>query len=152
MGPGYCGGMKKHLKKTTIKVFLCHAHADRDLVRVLCARLKRDHVEPWLDTEALLPGQNWAYEIHRAILGSDVVIVCLSQGFSQQHGYRHEELKLALEKAKMLPMDDIFIIPVRLEECDPPDSLRHLHRVDLFGKDGYQILLRALRRRDSLKG
>lgn len=136
--------MKELLKIHSLKVFLCHAHADRDAVHALYKRLKRDHMEPWLDRESLLPGQNWEHEIHRAILKSDVVLVCLSNAFNEKRGFRHEELKIALKKTGMLPVDDIFIIPVRLEKCEMPDSLIHLHRVDLFEADGYRKLSRAL--------
>ena len=59
-------------------------------------------------------------------LKSDVVIVCLSRGFNKQQGYRHEELKLALEKAKFLPDDEVFIIPVRLERCAMPEVVAPL--------------------------
>jgi hypothetical protein len=76
-----------------------------------------------------------------------MVIVCLSRAFDQRQGYRHEELKLALEKAHFLPDGDVFIIPVRLEDCEMPESLRRLHRVDLFNAGGYGRLLRALRMR-----
>ena len=131
--------------KSPLKVFLCHSHTDRDIVHTLYSRLKKDGVEAWLDKEKLLPGQDWEYEIHKAIIKSHVVIVCLSQHFNKQQGYRHEELKIALEKANSLPDGEIFIIPARLEKCDMPDSLRHLHRVDLFETDGYKKLMRALK-------
>ncbi|MBL8076939.1 MAG: toll/interleukin-1 receptor domain-containing protein [Anaerolineales bacterium] len=140
--------MKKLLKIHPLKVFLCHSHADRDAVHALYKRLKRDHMEPWLDRESLLPGQNWEHEIHRAILKSDVVLVCLSNAFNEKHGFRHEELKIALKKTGMLSVDDIFIIPVRLEKCEMPDSLIHLHRVDLFEKDGYKRLILSLKKTD----
>ena len=103
-----------------------------------------DGVNTWLDSKKLQPGQDWQSEIRNALLKCDVVIVCLSQGFNKQQGYRHEELKLALEKANFLPDNEIFIIPVRLEKCDMPESLRHLHRVDLFKPGGYKKLLRSL--------
>ena len=86
------------------------------------------------------------HEIRRAILKSDVVIVCLSRGFNKQQGFRHEELKIALEKANLIPEYETFIIPARLEVCDMPDSLRHLHRVDLFERGGYKKLICALQR------
>jgi len=95
--------------------------------------------------EKLQPGQDWQNEIRNALLKSDAVLVCLSHGFNKQQGYRHEELKLALEKAKLLPDDEIFIIPVRLEKCDLPESLRHLHRVDLFRSGGYKKLIQTLK-------
>jgi hypothetical protein len=50
-----------------LKVFLCHAHADRDPVRVLYSRLKREGVDVWLDKEKLLPGQDWELEIRKAV-------------------------------------------------------------------------------------
>lgn len=137
--------MKKLLKIHSLKVFLCHAHADRAAVRDLYKRLKRDRIEPWLDGESLLPGQNWEHEIHKAILKSDVVLVCLSNAFNEKRGFRHEELKIALKKVEVLSEDDIFIIPVRLEKCETPASLRHLHRLDLFEEGGYGKLLKALR-------
>ena len=138
---------KSEFYKKFAKVFLCYSHTDRDAVRPLCSRLKKDGVEVWLDSEKLLPGQNWKDEIHEAIISSQAVLVCLSRNFNKQKGFRHEELKIALEKAALLPADEIFIIPARLENCDTPDSLCHLHRVDLFEADGYKKLRQALRKR-----
>jgi len=129
-----------------INIFLVHAHNDKEAVHKLYTRLIRDGVNAWLDVENLQPGQDWQNEIRKAILNSDVVIVCLSQGFNQQQGYRHEELKIALDKAKLLTNNEIFIIPVCLEKCDMPESLRHLHRVDLFADGGYKRLIYALRK------
>jgi hypothetical protein len=49
--------------KRPLKVFLCHAHTDRDAVRGLYARLTNDGVDAWLDKEKLLPGQDWELDI-----------------------------------------------------------------------------------------
>ena len=138
---------KSGLKNKPANVFLCYSHTDRDTVHTLYSRLKKDGVDVWLDSEKLLPGQDWEHEIRAAILRSQAVIVCLSRRFNRQKGYRHEELKIALEKAESLHDNEIFIIPARLESCDTPDSLRHLHRVDLFETDGYKKLMKALRKR-----
>jgi hypothetical protein len=135
--------------KRTLRVFLCYAHSDRETVHNLYSKIKEVGIHIWLDSEDLQPGQNWQHEIRKAILKSDVVIVCLSHEFNKQHGYRHEELKLALEKKELLDDDDVFIIPVRLEKCDMPASLRYLHRVDLFESTGYKKLIRALRRMEN---
>jgi len=136
------------MKRSTHKanVFLIHAHSDRDVVHKLYQRMVKDGLNVWLDAERLQPGQDWQNEIRNALFKCDVVLVCLSSGFDKQHGYRHEELKLALEKANFIPADEIFIIPVRLEECDTPESLKHLHRVDLFRAGGYKELLGVLQK------
>lgn len=128
----------------TVRVFLIHAHADRKAVHKLYRRLVRDGINAWMDVENLQPGQDWQNEIRKAILQCDVILVCLSQAFNAQHGYRHEELKLALEKANFLSDDAISVIPVRLEQCDMPESLRHLHRVDLFEAEEYKKLILTL--------
>lgn len=130
--------------KRPLGVFLCHAHHDRQIVHKLYERLVRDGVHVWLDVERLQPGQDWEREIRKAILKSNMVIVCLSRGFNKRRGYRHEELKIASEKAKLLSSGEVFIIPVRLEKCDMPESLQHLQRVDLFEAGGYKKLIQAL--------
>ncbi len=138
------------VSKRRLHVFLAHARSDREDVRSLYHRLTRDGLEAWLDEEKLLPGQAWEYEIRKAVRESDAVIVCLSEGFNKQRGYRQKEVRIALEEADLLPEGQIFIIPARLEECDLPESLRRWQRVDLFEVDGYRKLLQALRRRAAL--
>lgn len=129
--------------KRPLKVFLCHAHADRDPVRKLYTRLTKDGVDAWLDKEKLLPGQDWEYEIRKGVREADVVVVCLSKQFNQA-GFRQKEVRLALDTAMEKPEGEIFIIPARLEECDTLESLRKWHWVDLFEGDGYEILMRTL--------
>jgi len=140
------------MKRSTQKpnIFLIHAHTDRAAVHLLYTRMLKDGINVWLDAESLQPGQDWQHEIRKAILKSELVIVCLSRKFDKQPGYRHEELNIALEKAKLLVGDEIFIIPVRMEECVMPESVRHLQRVDLFKTGGYKKLIRALRKQVEL--
>src|SRR5574338_107973 len=107
-----------------LRIFLLHARRDAGAVRRLYRRLVREGANVWLDQEKLLPGQDWVYVIHKALHGSDMVIVCLSRRFNQEGGYRHEELRIALEKANAIDAEQIFIVPVRLEPCDMPESLR----------------------------
>jgi hypothetical protein len=129
-----------------LQLFLLYARSDEEVVRRLYQRLTRDGANVWLDREKLLPGQDWVYEIHKAIYDSDIVIVCLSTHFNQEGGYRHEELKIAVEKASALSADETFLIPARLDPCDMPEPLGRWQRVDLFEVDGYRKLLSALRK------
>jgi hypothetical protein len=127
-----------------LQIFLLYARGDQQAVRHLYRRILKEGANVWLDREKLLPGQDWQYEIRKAIQGSDIVIVCLSRQFNKQGGYRHEELKIALAKARSLPEGKSFIIPTLLERCDLPDVLRRWQRVDLFEAYGYKKLLNAL--------
>lgn len=128
-----------------LQVFLLYARGDKDAVRRLYNRISQDGAKGWLDVEKILPGQDWEYEVRKAIHASDMVLVCLSRRFNKQGGYRHEELRIALEKANSLPDGEIFIIPARLEKCDMPEPLRRWQRVDLFEAGGYKKLLRTLK-------
>ena len=128
-----------------LQIFLLHARSDEKTVRRLYRRLTKDGADVWLDREKLLPGQDWQYEIHNAIHDSNLVIVCLSKQFIKQGGYRHEELRIALEKANAMREGETFLIPARLELCDMPESLSRWQRVDLFEVDGYQQLITACR-------
>jgi|SRR5215216_3592807 len=128
------------------QVFLTYAHSDKTAVRKLYDRLTQNRIKVWLDEQELLPGQNWQYEIRQAILRSDIVIVCLSRQFNKQGGFRHEELKIVLEKAGSIPEGEIFLIPVRLEKCRVLQPLSRWQYVDLFEADGYKRLLLTLRK------
>ncbi len=127
-----------------LRVFFLYARGDQEAVRRLYRRLVREGANVWLDLEKILPGQDWQNEIYKAIHDSEIVIVCLSRQFNKQGGYRHEELKIALKKARSRREGGIYIIPARLERCDTPESLRRWQRVDLFEAHGYEKLMNAL--------
>jgi formylglycine-generating enzyme required for sulfatase activity len=114
-------------------------------VRELYHRLRADGFEPWLDEEELLPGQKWQKEIPKAVAAANVVIVCLSQAALTKAGYVQEEIKFALDIADRQPEETIFLIPLKLEECDVPDRLAGLHWVNFFEQRDFERLLRALR-------
>ncbi len=130
-----------------LRVFLCHASTDKPAVRDLYQRLCADGLQPWLDEEDLLPGQDWPLEIPKAVRAADVVIVCLSRASISKTGYVQEELKLALDAADQQPEGAIFLIPLKLEDCDIPTRLRRWQWVNFFEEKGYDKLMRALRAR-----
>ena len=128
-----------------LRIFLLYARGDQELVWRLYRRLAREGADVWLDREKLIPGQDWQYEIRKAIHDSDLVIVCLSRRFNRQGGYRHEELKIAINKAHSLREGGTFILPARLDRCELPPALRRWQRVDLFEPDGLKKLVNAIR-------
>lgn len=126
------------------RIFLCHSRGDRQSVRHLYNRLKVDGYKPWLDEEDLLPGQVWEAEINNAILSSAIVLICLSNDSIAKPGFMHKEISHTLDLAKEYPENQIFLIPVRLQECALPEQLSKWHSVDLFVPNGYERLKKAL--------
>ena len=132
-------------ERDSTRVFLCHSKGDKALVRGYYQRLCADGVNPWLDEEDLLPGQVWELEIRKAVRSSAAVVVFISGSSTSSSGFVHKEIKFALDVADAQPEGSIFVIPVRLENCDVAERLQHIHYVDLFQPGGYEKLLRTLR-------
>lgn len=130
-----------------LKVFLCHGKEDKPKVREIYSRLRKDGTEPWLDEEDLLAGQDWDLEIRKAVRASHAIIVCLSRASVNKEGYFQKEIKFALDVADEKPEGTIYILPIKLEECDVPDRLSKRHWIDYFEEDGYEKVVRALRKR-----
>jgi formylglycine-generating enzyme required for sulfatase activity len=132
-----------------LRVFLCHASQDKPTVWKLYRYLTQHGIKPWLDQEDLLPGEDWEVEIPRAIYASDVILVCLSKNSVNKEGMVQKEITFALDKAQEKPEGAIFIIPVKLEECDIPKRLSRYQWVDLSRVDGRKRLLMGLNKRAS---
>lgn len=116
-----------------LSVFLCHSSQDKPIVRELYQRLLAESwIDPWLDEENLLPGQDWGIEIEKAVEATDVVIVCLSTNSVTKEGFVQRELKFVLDIALEKPEGTIFIVPLRLNDCQPPRRLRSWHYTDYF--------------------
>ena len=120
-------------------------------MRKLYQRLLSDGFTPWFDEESLLPGQDWEKEIKRAIRNSDIFIICLSRSAVNKQGYLQKEIRFALSVAEEQPEGSIFIIPLKLEECEMPEHLSHWHWVDSFRATGYEKLLRSIKFKSSRK-
>lgn len=114
-------------------VFLNYAREDTDAARQLCSDLRSLKRDVWFDKDSLLGGQRWLSAITEAIKNSSYFITLLSSNSVGKRGIVQKEIKEALKIVENLPEDEIFIIPVRLDECEPSYRLlRDIHWIDLF--------------------
>ena len=133
------------------RVFLAYAEEDRAAVRDIYDALHAANFEPWMDERNLLPGQNWPRAIEQAIETADFFLGCFSQRSSAKRGYFQSELRLALDLANEIPLDDIFLVPVRLNECALPRHIaQETQYVDLFPdwNQGIEQLVRMMRHQE----
>ena len=127
------GGHIRFQPSGRINIFLAYAQEDRPAVRKLYAALQKAGFEPWMDEEKLLPGQNWPRAIERAIDLSQFFIGCFSQRSTIKRGHFQSELRYALELAGRIPSEQIFFLPVRLNDCELPKRIHsRTQYVDLF--------------------
>jgi len=136
------------------RIFLAHAREDEGQIRDLHRRLTERGFHPWLDKSDLVPGQNWRVEIPKAIKSAGVFLACLSKTSVAKESYVQREFRTALSTYADLPPGTLYLIPVRLDDCEVLDlrlpelelNLRDLHWVDLFEEGGFECLVEALRR------
>jgi formylglycine-generating enzyme required for sulfatase activity len=115
-----------------MKVFISYAREDRKTALKLYQDLKKAGLDPWLDQKNLLPSQNWQRHIELAIKSSDFFIALLSNNSVNKKGYVQKELKKALDILDETPYDEGFIIPIRLDECEPEnEKIKNLHWAEL---------------------
>ena len=115
------------------RVFLAYGQEDRPEVLRLYDTLADAEFAPWMDVRKLLPGQNWPRAIETAIETSDFFVACFSRRSVDKRGGFQAEIRYALECARQIPLDRIFIVPVRLDDCRVPRTIaREFQHVDLF--------------------
>ena len=125
-------------------IFISYAHEDRSGAFEVSETLEQGGYPVWLDKVNLLPGQDWKREIERAIRESEIFIACLSRNSVNKRGFVQSELKRALEVLDTIPEGDIFIIPVRFDECVVPSELSKLHWLNFFESNAKERLVNAI--------
>lgn len=137
-----------------LRVFLCHASEDKPAVRELYQKLAAESwIEPWLDEEDLLPGQDWNLEINKATREADAILICMSKTSVEKEGYLNKEIRRVLDISNEKLEGAIYIIPLRLDDCQPSfERLKQIHYADYFTPNAHERLLKSLRlRADSLE-
>jgi hypothetical protein len=65
--------------------------------------------------------QSWKEEVPKAIRQAKALLACLSRQSVKKVGYVQNEFRLALAAFGERPIGSIYLIPVRLDDCDVPD-------------------------------
>lgn len=131
-------------KSNVVQIFLCYARPDQRKAEKLYNRLSDSGFNPWMDKRDVLPGEMWEAAIQKAIQGSGFFLACLSANSVNRRGQIQKEIKQALDIWEEKLDSDIYLIPVRLEDCVVPESLRRFQQVNLFEEDGWTLLVKAI--------
>ena len=114
------------------QVFIAYVEEDRRQAERLYQTLEEAGFAPWMDTRKLLPGQNWPRAIEAAIETSAFFLACFSEQSVVKKGGFQAEIRYALDCARQLPLDQIFVIPVRLTACRVPRAIQREYQwIDL---------------------
>jgi TIR domain/HEAT repeats len=127
-----------NVKRDTPSIFLCYAREDFERIHALYTLLKGLGLRPWLDKYEMDGGERWRDETEKAVRNADFFIASFSKASVMKRGFVQREYKLAMDTLAERPSGDIFLIPVRLDECELPDlrglgtKLSDFQWVDLF--------------------
>ena len=129
------------------RVFIAYAKEDQAAAERLYSELTGAGLDAWMDSVKLLPGQNWPRAIESAIEASDFFLACFSENSARKRGGFQAEIRYALDCARRMPLDDIFVIPIRLNACRVPRAIqREIQYIDFFPdwRDGLRRLIGVL--------
>lgn len=124
-------------------VFISYAKEDFKYAKELFDFLKLKNYNPWLDKECLLPGQNWDLEINRALRKADFIIILISNTSITKRGYVQREYKLALKYFEEKLEDDIYLLPLKLDNCDVPFGFEKFQWIELSEDFGFNKVLES---------
>lgn len=126
------------------KIFISYAREDEDAALEIYSFLVSEGFSVWIDKKNLMPGQDWKIEIEKAIKDSSVFLACLSNSSVNETGFVQAELKRAFDVADLMPEGKIFIIPLRLDDCQVPYKIQHLQWLNYYEINSRNRLLAVI--------
>jgi TIR domain len=117
-----------------MRVFISYSRKDKLQAQQMFDDLSRiDSVEPWLDTESLICGDEWKGEITKAIEGAAFFVLIHSANIVNDDGFVHREIRNALDRIAKLPPGRRFLLVARIDDEVPShQELKALTWCDLF--------------------
>jgi hypothetical protein len=142
---------RRHLSRA--RIFLSYVREDQAAVNAIYDALSCAGFIPWIDLKNLPIGAKWKRTIRREVKKSDLFVVCLSKKSYARDGHFHVEINEAFDVLKEMVPGRIFIVPVRLEECEiTDDRIKKLNWVNLFNypespesKEGFNRLVGSIK-------
>jgi len=114
-------------------VFISYAREDLAAATLIKDAIDQTGLVGWLDVRYLHGGVRFKAQIARMIKKADFFVAVLSKLSVEKRGFVQREIREALETALSIPDSHIFIVPVRLDNCEPTHpALQELNWVDLF--------------------
>jgi len=129
----------------SIKIFLSYVSKDYFHVKRVYERLKELGLFPWMDKENILGGEDWEQSILRAVHNSDFIVVFLSENSVNKRGFFQREVKLALKQWDYKLEDDIFLIPIKLNDCSVPESIKKFQWIDSSEENWFDKFVESIK-------
>jgi hypothetical protein len=126
------------------KIFISYAKEDFTYAEKLYNYLEENGLKPWIDKKGILPGQDWNFVINKALREANYIILLLSDTSVQKRGYVQREFKTALDYVEEKLEDDIYLIPLKINNCVVPEKLSRFQWIEYEPLTSFELILRSL--------
>lgn len=116
-------------------IFLSYAREDGERAQKIFSLIQRPERPVFYDKDALIPGMDWRYEIEEKVRQCSLILILCSAKSISKEGYVQREIRLALDRAEMMPDGRVFIIPVRFDGVPLPAKLAKYHWIEIEDDD-----------------
>jgi hypothetical protein len=133
-----------------LKVALLYSTIDKDEVIKIYSNLKKDGFSPWMDIYNISPGEETMSAVSSAVIGCDVILLCLSRKAISQEVHLQDSFQFAINYVNSHPQGHTYLFPLKLDDCDIPNILREWQWVSLYDDyaRGWQRLIFAMLERE----
>ncbi len=100
------------------QVYISYTIDDKATADAVCNLVERRKIRCWIAPRDILPGENWAEAIPKAISACDALVVILS-GEANKSSHVLREVELAVSAGK-------YVIPIRIEDVEPSQGIQYL--------------------------
>lgn len=112
---------EKNVNERVSHVFISYRSDDYNIVIKIVESLEKAGISAWIDRNDLLPGQDWQIAIKDAIQEGMFFLACFSSNYWEKvKNYMNEELQIAIDELRKMPDDQIWFIPIKLDDCKIP--------------------------------
>ena len=122
--------LSQNIETPKNKVFVSYLREDYEKVLPIVEKLKNNRIDVWFDKDKVNPGENWRTKVQNAIENCEFYIICLSGLAISTRGYFYTELKAAYKEQAQRGNEDVYIIPILLEDLSPKLIPAELRRLD----------------------
>lgn len=131
-------------KEQKPSVFISYATEDYEKVILIYDYLEKIGLYPWMDKKNLIAGEDWERALWKAARKADFFVICLSHLAITKRSFLQREIKRALTIWEEKLEDDIYVLPIKIEECEIPESLLKFQWINLFEENGFEIISKSI--------
>ncbi len=122
-------------------VFLSHASEDDEFVKRLADNLERAGADVFDDARSIKPGEHITLKVSKALKASRKLVFIMTPASASKNWPQAESLYHSFADPTN---QERRLIPLMLEDCEPPDLLQPLKYIDFRNPEDYSIRFREL--------